>query len=216
MDSGKYHPPIGKNDITVFHVQEDMFKRDVPPEVASAGVSVWYSSLDDQNKVRLGRYLKGCDTSSKLSFFSSVAELSLKDENFKFAATVGDTHGLKMRPYEEFVFNELMINAYVGAERYDDAKRLCNANLEMFPKIESEYRKENNGIPQKMNCRNRLIDVLVGVEVNYDQAFIELERFFKMGLIDKEDLDFRVQSLKVHRLQRTFDGVYTFRKKESQ
>ena len=191
-----------------------MFKRDVPPEVASAGVSKWYSSLDDQNKVRLGRYLKDCDTSSKISFFSSVAELSLKDENFKFASVIGDTHGLKMDAYEEFMFNELMIDAYIGTERYDDAKRLCNTNLEMFPKIESEYRKDNNGIPQRMNCRNRLIDVLVGVEVNYDQAFIELERFFKMGLIDREGFDYRVQSLKVHRLQRTFDGVYTFRKKE--
>jgi hypothetical protein len=191
-----------------------MFKRDVPPEVASAGVSKWYSSLDDQNKVRLGRYLKDSDSSSKISFFSSVAELSIKDENFKFAAVIGDTNGVKMSAYEEFMFNELIIDAYIGAERYDDAKRLCNVNLELFPKIESEYRKKNNGLPQKMNCRNRYIDVLVGVEVNYDQAFIELERFFKMGLIDKEDLDFRVQSLKVHRLQRTFDGVYTFRKKE--
>ena len=193
-----------------------MFKRDVPPEVASAGVSKWYSSLDDQNKVRLGRYLKDCDTSSKISFFMSAAELSLKDENFKFAAVIGDTHGIRMDAYQEFMFNELIIDAYIGTERYDDAKRLCNVNLELFPKIESEYKRNNNGIPQKMNCRNRLIDVLVGVEVNYDQAFIELDRFFNMGLLDKEGLDYRVQSLKVHRLQRTFDGVYTFRKKESE
>jgi hypothetical protein len=191
-----------------------MFKRDVPPEISSAGVSKWYSSLDDQNKVRSGRYLKDCDTSSKERFFISITDLALKDENYKFAAVIGDTYDLKMVPYDRFLMNELLIDAYIGAERYDDAKRLCNAGLELFPKIEKEFKERNNGIPQKMNCRNRLIDVLVGVEVNYDQAFIEFERFFKMGLIDREDYDFRVQSLKVHRLQRTFDGVYTFRKKE--
>ena len=191
-----------------------MFKRDVPPEISAAGVSKWYSSLDDQNKVRSGRYLKDCDTSSKERFFMSLTDLALKDENYKFAAVIGDTCDVKMGSYDRFLMNELLIDAYIGAERYDDAKHLCDLGLELFPKIEKEFRERNNGLPEKINCRNRLIDVLVGIEVNYDRAFKELDRFFAMGLMNKEDLDYRVQSLKVHRLQRTFDGVYTFRKKE--
>ena len=191
-----------------------MFSKNVPPEINNAKVSKWYLSLDDQNKVKLNRYIGKCDTSSQTSFFMSLTKLALDDENYKFAATVGDTHNMKMEPYAKFIMNELLIDAYIGTERYDDSKRACYENLDAFQNISERYKKENNGIPQKMNCRNRLIDILVGVEVNYDGAFLELNRFYDMGLISSEDLDFRVQSLKIHRLQRTFDGVYTFRKKE--
>ena len=40
-----------------------------------------------------------------------------------------------------------------------------------------------------------------------------LDKYHEMGLLNDEDLEYRRNSLKVHRLQRTFDGVYTYRPK---
>lgn len=189
--------------------------KDVPKQVSASGLTKWYSSLDDQNKAKLNRYLEKADTSSDVSFLGSVMGLALNDENYVFAAFIGSEGSkLKMKDLQRFMFNENLIHAYVESEQYDDAKRVCMESLSIYPKISSEFIKQNNGVPEKMNCRNRLIDVMVGVEKDYDGALEMLNRFYEMGLIDKDSLDLRTQSIKVHRMQRIFDGVYTYRPKE--
>ena len=193
-----------------------MFKRSsVPSGVSEAGLAKWYNSLDEKDVIRLERYIDRADTSSDIAFLTSVMELAATDENPKFSAFIGDSgRKMKMDDAKRFVFNEKLIESYMDAERYGDAKNVCMENLGLYPKISAEFLKMNNGIlPEKMNCRNRLIDVMVGVDIDYDGAFVILDRFLEMGLVDDETHRLRTQSLRIHRMQRVFDGVYTYRPK---
>lgn len=193
-----------------------MFKRsrDVPEQVSAAGLGKWYASLDDQSRVKLGRYLGNMESDSPVSFFVSVMEKALEDENYPFAAFLGESAlGEKMSDLQRFILTEHLIEGYIGSGMYDEAKGASYRNLDLYPKVKTDLISIDGKIPEKMNCRNRLVDVLVGVESDYDTADKLLDRFYEMGLITKEDLDYRRQSLRVHRLQRTFDGVYTYRPK---
>jgi glutamate mutase epsilon subunit len=189
-----------------------MRSEDIPKEISDAKLDEWYTSLSDQHKIMLNRYSKKADTSSGNSFLSSVADAALADNNYSFAVTIcescltRDTSKLQI-----FNINETLIDAYIGTKRYDDAKRICEENLKIAPSLLDEIKARNCGkIPEKMNCRNRYVDIIVGIESGYDKAFELLDRFFSMNLISEEDLAFRKQSLKIHRLQRSFDGVYTY------
>ena len=51
------------------------------------------------------------------------------------------------------------------------------------------------------------------MESQYEKAYEMLDRYHEMGLIDDDDLQYRRNSLKVHRMQRAFDGIYTYRPK---
>ena len=41
-----------------------------------------------------------------------------------------------------------------------------------------------------------------------------LKKYNEMGILSDEDLEYRTNSLRTHRLQRVFDGVYTYRPKD--
>jgi len=191
-----------------------LFKKaaELPAEISEAGLDDWYGSLSEQDKLKMKRYLKDADTSSVYGFMSSVADSALKDENHAFAALIcEECLKNKVTDMQTFLITETMIESYIGTKRYDDAKACCELNLSLYPKISSELISINGGkLPKKMCCRNRYIDVLVGIESGYDEAFRLLDRFFEMGMLDEEELTFRVQSLKIHRLQRSFDGIYTY------
>ncbi len=192
---------------------------DLPKQISDAGLKKWYLSLNDADRMRLSRYLDGADTSSSYGFFSSVIDKSLKDENPKFAVTlcVQAYEACDLDDYQMFLINEMLIDAYIGAERYEDAKAACDANLGLYPKIKEKFIKDNGGVlPEKVNFRNRYIDIIVGVDSSYDLAFFMLDKYKEMGLIDSEEYDYRVNSLKTHRLQRIFDSVYTYTPKENQ
>ena len=194
-----------------------MFKRSktLPEKISEAGVSKWYSSIDDRDKVILQRYIDNADGSSDIAFFTTVIDIAAKDENFAFASSVGDfAKGLKMKGMQLFLFNEALIPSYISVERYNDAVSLCEENLRIYPEISNELVKKNGGVPKRLNCRNRLIDIMVGVNADYDGAAVMMDRFFDLGLIDGEELELRKNSLKIHRMQRVFDGVYTYRPKE--
>ena len=119
--------------------------------------------------------------------------------------------------YERFQINEEFIEALVGREMYEDAKNVCNINLQLFESVRDLIVRDNGGkLPEKLAFRNRYIDVIVGVEYQYDLAFEMLEKYNKMGLLSDEDLEHRRNGIKTHRLQRTFDGVYTYRNKGSE
>jgi len=194
-----------------------MFKRskDIPEKVAEASISKWYSSIDERDRTILQRYAGDADSSSDVAFFISVIDLAAKDENFAFASYIGDSASdLNMKGMQRFLFNEVLIPSYISVERYDDAVSLCEENLKIYPDIAGELIKKNGGVPKRLNCRNRLIDIMVGINADYDGAAVMLDRFCDMGLIDEEELDLRKNSLKIHRMQRVFDGVYTYRPKE--
>ncbi len=196
-----------------------MFKKDgkVPAEIKKTKLEGWYSELDDRNKLKLSRYIEGSPVSSKYDLFMHIIRKALDDENNDFAIFLCDSvySDVEMTDYERFKVNELLILAYYGAERYDDTKAACETNYDLFPKVVEELKKDNNGdVPEVLQFRNQYINVIVGIESNYDLGFQMLERYNQMGILSDEDLVYRKNSLTTHRLQKLFDGVYTYRPKD--
>jgi len=185
---------------------------DLTGYMAKIGLEKWYSSLSDRDKVRMERYVGKADTSSPHSFLLSVGSAALEDENYAFASTVLEECLVSAdTDIKGFIVTELLIEACIGAKMYDRAKHHCENNLLLYPNVSADIKAMNNGsVPEKLNCRNRYVDIVVGIESGYDEAFGLLDRFLEMGLITKDDHTLRVQSLKIRRLQRSFDGVYTY------
>ncbi|MDR2866481.1 MAG: hypothetical protein LBV13_03655 [Methanomassiliicoccaceae archaeon] len=176
----------------------------------------WRSSMSEQETVMLDRYSRNADRTSVPSFLLSAATAALTDENYRFAASAAEEClRNEISDIQRFDATESLIEAHIGTKRYDDAKVRCEDNLSLYPYVSGEIKARNGGtVPERMVCRNRYIDILVGTESAYDPALELLDRFLGMGMISAEDHAFRRQSLKIHRLQRSFDGVYTYTYKE--
>ncbi len=187
------------------------FKKDVPAEVSAVKLSKWYSTLDDRNKVRLSRYVSGADTSSKAAFLKDIMSKANAEENYAAAVVVGEfAETQKFNDMERFYLNEEYIEALFGNNDIKNAKDMCLRNLDLVSGLHLNIICEGEDIPENISCRNRLIDILVGVETDYDGAQAMLERFNEMKILSDEDLAYRKQSLKVHRLQRTFDSIFSY------
>lgn len=198
-----------------------MFRKDgkVPAEIRKAKLEDWYSGLDDQSRIRISRYLEGVNAKAPFDFFIAVIGKAIADENNAFAVRLcEDTYSnVDMTDHQKFLVNELLIVAYFGCERYDDTKAACEANFELYPKVKGEIARDNGGkVPEKLEFRNQYINVIVGIESNYDLGFEMLKRYNEMGILSDEDLEYRTNSLRTHRLQRVFDGVYTYRPKDEE
>ena len=196
-----------------------MFRKDgkVPAEIRKAKLEDWYSGLDDQSRIRISRYLEGVNVRSPFDFFLDAVHRAIADENSAFAVRLCEDaySNVGMTDYQRFLLNELLIDAYFGCERYDDTKVACETNYDLFPKIKAELMAENGGrIPEVLQFRNWYINVIVGVESNYDLGFEMLKKYNEMGILSDEDLEYRTNSLRTHRLQKCFDGVYTYRPKD--
>lgn len=189
----------------------------VPEQIIDLKLEDWYASLSDADRMKLTRYLGKADRSSRYALFSSMIGEALTDENPKFAVflCLQVYEICDMDDYQMFLINEMLIDAYIDSERYEDAKAACEANLKLYPIIKERLLSDNGGIlPKKLNFRNRYIDVIVGIDAAYDLAFDMLKRYVEMGLLDEEEYEYRFNSLKTHRLQRIFDGMYTYRPKD--
>ena len=188
---------------------------EIPSKIVKVGLSDWYGKLSDTDKVKMNRYLDKSDDTSAYTFLLSMIRLASADENYKFGLTLClATNDLTLNAYERFLVNEEFIDVLIGREMYEDAKNVCDINLSIYPIVKDFVLADNGGVvPEKLNFRNRYIDIIVGVECQYDKAFEMLDKYCEMGLISKEDLGYRKNSLLTHRLQRTFDGIYTYRPK---
>ena len=191
---------------------------EIPVKVEEAGLVEWYQTLSDLDRVKLRKYIDKVDSTSQFSFFISLIRAAVSDENYRFGVSLCiATSPMAFDAYERFQINEEFIEALVGREMYEDAKNVCNINLQLFESVRDFIVQDNGGkLPEKLAFRNRYIDVIVGVEYQYDLAFEMLEKYNKMGLLSDEDLEYRRNGIKTHRLQRTFDGVYTYRNKGSE
>ncbi len=190
--------------------------QDVPAEVSAVGLEEWFSSLNDMNKVKVKRYLNCIDTTSAENFLVDLMKRSSSDHNYGLSVIAGEYALAQDLPdYDRFMVTESYIDGLFGAEKYDELKVQCCNNLDLFPEIKDRFLKENGGeLPKTIFCRNRLIDVLVGVDSNYDEAYEALDEFVRIGILSEEELNYRKQSLKIHRMQKTFDNVYSYRPKE--
>ena len=187
---------------------------ETPKQVSEAGLDAWYAGLSSQDRVRTRRYLDGICTSSEVGFLNELMARAAEDSNYKLAVTAGRyLDGMELSDIDRFDSTEHLIEGLFGSDDYGEAKAMCLRNLDLYPKIGAVIEERNGGVPKALSCRNRLIDILVGVEGSYDEAFAMLDRYFQMGLIDEEELAYRKQSLKVHRMQRSFDNIFSYQKK---
>lgn len=187
------------------------FKKDVPKEVSAVKLSKWYSSLDDRNKVRLSRYVSGADTSSKAAFLKDIMSKANAEDNYATAVIVGEfMETQKFNNAERFDLTEEYIEALFGSNDVENVKTMCLRNIDLVSELISHILGESGNIPDNISCRNRLIDILVGIEADYDTAYAMLDRFNELNILSDEDLEYRKQSLKVHRLQRTFDSIFSY------
>jgi hypothetical protein len=189
---------------------------DIPAEISAVGLDDWYGSLNDMNKVKAKRYLNCIDTTSKQNFLVDLMKRSSEDHNFGLSKIAGEfALSQELSDYDRFMVTEAYIDGLFGGEDYDLLKVQCCSNLDLFPKIRDRYLEENGGaLPKTVFCRNRLIDVMVGVDNDYEGAIEALDGFVEIGILDPSELDYRKQSLKIHRMQRTFDNVFSIRPKE--
>ena len=190
-----------------------ILNRGVPKEISAVKLKKWFKSLDERDGNRISRYASGADTSSQIAFITDIMSKANAEENYAVALIAGEFgNSLDMNEDERFDFlNEYIESLFFSGDSCR-AKDLCHKNLELVPKVLTSMTAE--GIPERMPCRNRLIDILVGVEGDYDGANEMLVRFNEMNILSDEDLEFRIQSLRIHRLQRTFDSVFTLKPRE--
>ncbi len=193
-----------------------MDQTEIPQEIAIAGLSDWYAGLNDPSKVKVRRYLRGIDTSSAAALLIDLMLRSEEDHNYGLSVTAGSyAVSMALDDYQLFKVREAYIDGLFGSEKYDDAKEQCCLNLDLYPAVKDRFLGENGGsIPKDIKCRNRLIDILVGVECAYDEAISLLDDYAAIGIMDPDELEYRKQSLKIHRMQKTFDSIYSYRPKE--
>jgi hypothetical protein len=193
-------------------------QKDIPAEISKVKLNEWYSGLGDTDKVKIGRYLKDSDTSSALNFSLSVMKKANEEENYPLSVLVGENI-LKqdLKDIERFDALEAIIPAYFGACKYDVCLKCCDEGLSILQNNMEEIKKRNGGsLPESIMCRNYTINVLIGAYDDYDAGDAALDRFFEMGLISEEDVRYRKQSHKIHKLQRTFDGIFSATKVKDQ
>ncbi|MBQ7621497.1 MAG: hypothetical protein IJV47_02820 [Candidatus Methanomethylophilaceae archaeon] len=190
--------------------------QETPAEISAVGLDEWYASLNDMNKVKVKRYLNCIDTTSKQDFLVDLMMRSGKDSNYGLSVMAGQyALSQDLSDYDRFKVTEAYIDGLFGAEKFDELKVQCCNNLDLFPKIKDEFLDDNGGVlPKTIYCRNRLIDVMVGVDSDYEGATDALDSFAEIGIMDPDELAYRKQSLKIHRMQKTFDNVFSLRPKE--
>ena len=190
--------------------------QETPAEISAAGLEDWYSGLNDPTKVKIKRYLKDIDTSSPVAFLRELMSRSYEDHNYGLSIVAGEySKDHEMDDYTRFLMNEGYIDGLFGADRFDEAKQVCCENLDMFPSIRDRFIADNGGeLPKNISCRNRLIDMMVGVDSDYDGAYQALDEFVAIGILNEDELAYRKQSLKIHRLQKSFDNIFIYRPKE--
>lgn len=185
----------------------------VPPKVKNAKLGKWYGSLSDQDRVKLNRYLDFADDSDASAFITTVMMAAIDDHNYKFSAKVADTiPEMKFTPVQAFDINEAVILAYFNIERYDECLERCDAGLALLkdPAVEKHVksRTEDGSYPEAVNCRNYKLNVVVGVKHDFDAAPVILDQFVAEGLISEEEAQYRKESVKTYKLQRTFEGIF--------
>lgn len=189
---------------------------EIPAEISAVGLEEWFGSLNDMDKVKVKRYLNCIDTTSKQNFLVDLMKRSSDDHNYKLSVMAGKyalSH--ELTDYDKFVVTEAYIDGLFGAEDFEETKVQCCNNLDLYPSVKDRYIDEQGGeLPKTIYCRNRLIDVMVGVDGDYEGATQALEEFVKIGILDASELDYRKQSLKIHKMQRTFDGIFSLSPKK--
>ncbi len=178
------------------------------------GIGEWYDGLSEEAKRIISRYASYIDESKGAQWsLLEMAKHANLDENHKFAIILA-TQGLTIGgdALLHFLMNEEMIIATAEINKNDEAKWYCEQGLKMLPTILDLFKNHHGGtLPDYIGCRNRLIDIIVGLEGDYDRAENMMLEFVDLGVLDATEAEYRIRSLKIHRLQRTFDSVYSVR-----
>ncbi|MDD2626381.1 MAG: hypothetical protein PHT00_01855 [Candidatus Methanomethylophilus sp.] len=188
-----------------------------PAKIRAVGLTKWYDGLGDFNRVKLGRYLEYADASSADTFLVSVAAQAVKDHNYAFAATAARYAAEVLTdPISLFDVNEQLVLALFNLKQYDECDAACEAGLARLTDeaVMAHVKGKKGVLPEALNCRNYKLNVAVGIHYDYDEGNRILDRFLEQGLIDAEEAACRKQSIKIFRLQKTFDGIFALKEKD--
>ncbi len=110
---------------------------------------------------------------------------------------------------QHFAYNGL-IEASVKKKDYEAAKQYCLAELEDFAEIGNALRKDFDGeLPATIPCRDTLLDIVVDVENDYDEAERLINVFVQKGLITQEEAEGELEGIKVPRLYTMAEEMLT-------
>lgn len=104
---------------------------------------------------------------------------------------------------QHFVFNSL-ITAYERKNDYENAKKHCLAELKDFSRTSRALRKDFDGeLPSSIPCRDTLLDIVVGIEQNYEEAERLIQIFVQEGLFTSEEAQDDLNKLRISKLGTT-------------
>lgn len=191
-------------------------KKEIPAVVEAAGLSKWYSKLSDQNTVKLKRYLGKAEGVDAQTFLLGCIRASNADENWAFTMFLCDeAYSFNPDDLQSFLINEELIDAYFFSGRYDDAMAACKTNMELYPKVKEGFLALNSGeVPWALRFRNRQVDIMVGVNSDYDGATAIMDQYVELGVLSEEEAKLRKESIKIRRMQRCLDGIFCYTYKE--
>ena len=187
-----------------------------PAFIKRYGLEKWYASIPQDQKKRIGRYVDDSmlELEGPRAFLWKAAERALKARDRELAISLC-LEGLESKgsDLDLHMVYSVLIEAYAAKGDNSRVKEYCLQELDLFPGMADALRSANGGdIPNDVPCRSKLIDVLVGVEGDYDAGFATLDRFVELGILSEEEKESRVNSLKIRRLGRTFDSVFSLKK----
>jgi hypothetical protein len=190
-----------------------------PVFIKRYGLENWYADTPQDQKKRIERYVDASllELDSPRAFIWKAAERALKARDRELAISLC-LEGFKAEgsDLDLHMVYSVLIEAHMAKGDNVRAKEYCLQELELFPAMAETLRRANGGdVPKEVPCRNILIDILVGVEEDYDAGFAMLDRFVELGLLSEEEKEYRTNSLRIHRLTRTFDSVFTLKRKDS-
>ena len=180
----------------------------------------WYSALTPEQQQKLKEYsgqgeglIQGDIFSSQTQkhFFWTTAGNAVHKKDYDFTIFLAEK-GLTAQGSlvdQHFVFNSL-ITAYERKNDHENAKKHCLAELKDFSRISRALRKDFDGeLPSSIPCRDSLLDIVAGIEQNYEEAEQLIQIFVQKSLLTPEEAKDELKNLRINKLHTNAEVLLT-------
>ena len=180
----------------------------------------WYSSLTPEQQQKLKEYsgqgeglIQGdfFSLQTPKHFFWTTAGNAIPKNDCDFAIFLAEK-GLTAQGSlvdQHFVFNSL-ITAYEKTNDHESAKKHCLAELKDFSRISRALRKDFDGeLPSSIPCRDSLLDIVAGIEQNYEEAEQLIQIFVQKSLLTPEEAKDELKNLRINKLHTNAEVLLT-------
>jgi tetratricopeptide (TPR) repeat protein len=170
----------------------------------------FYNSLSEDEKRKFIQYSGHGDDLIKGKYWTSQSQKHLLwtsggnanyNKDYSFAILLGKkalvAHGTLVD--QHFVYNTL-IEAYLRLGDYQNLKKYCMEELEIFPQIGPPL-KEDGELPPSIPCRDLLLHTVVDIEKNYQEGQKLLDEFVKVKLLNRKEAEEESKRIKIKQLK---------------